>query len=59
MKAWRLLKGNRVLEILDIDPSTREVRKAIPLHLKEPMTHHEAEIYMRHHYPHPELEVVQ
>ena len=49
MKAWRL--NNLVLEIYDIDDSTREMRKMIPLKLKEPMTHSEAQHYVDANYP--------
>jgi len=52
MKAWRLLKGNRVLEILEVDPETREVKRVVPLSLRLPMTNSEAQSYMESHYPH-------
>jgi hypothetical protein len=51
MKGWKLEKNNTVLEILDIDDYTRQVRRVLPLRLTKPMTFQEAVSYMDAHFP--------
>lgn len=51
MKAWRLAYNNMVLEVIDIDDRTREVRKISQLRLKKPMTRLDAQQYVDGHYP--------
>jgi hypothetical protein len=51
MKAWDLKRNNTVLEILDIDDETRQVRKTLPLRLTHPMTLSEARGYIDAHFP--------
>lgn len=51
MKAWDLKRANTVLEVLDIDGETRQVRKVMSLKLKHPMTLSEAKAYMDAHFP--------
>lgn len=51
MKAWELKRNNTMLEVLDIDDETRQVRKVTPLKLTRPMTLSEAKAYMDSHYP--------
>lgn len=51
MKAWDLKKNNTVLEVLDINDETRQVRKIVPLRLTRPMTLSEARTYIDSHFP--------
>lgn len=53
MKAWRLAYNNMMLEVLDIDDVTREIRKTDKLKLNKPMTSQDAQRYVDSHYPHP------
>lgn len=51
MKAWRLLKSGHVLEVVDVDDSSRKIKKVLVLRLNAPMSEHEAESYMDDNYP--------
>jgi hypothetical protein len=51
VKAWELKKNNTVLEIIDIDDDSRQVRRVLPLRLTNPMTLSEARGYVDAHFP--------
>jgi hypothetical protein len=51
MRAWKLIRQGMVLQIFDIDDSSRAVRSTMLLPLKENMTDLEAEKYMNDRYP--------
>ena len=51
MKAWKLSYNRMMLEVIDIDDVTREVRKTDRLQLKRPMTAADAQQYVDSHYP--------
>jgi hypothetical protein len=51
MKAWRLLRQNMELEILEVDNATHQVTKTTSLALRKPMTLGDAMQYMKDNYP--------
>ena len=51
MRAWKLIRQGMVLQVLDIDDVSRQLRSTMLLPLKEPMSEFEAEKYMNARYP--------